>query len=763
MFKKKEEKDSSSEQSTPATFRDKLSKFSKRVAQIVIVLIVLVLLYLSPQIFMLVKKLHYYKVDSSSTVYDNNNRVITYLYKNKHRLYVKYDEIPGRVVESFVAIEDTNFFEHHGINVIAIIRAAFMNLISGKIVQGASTITQQLIKNSVLTNKKTFTRKGKEIIISLIVDQLISKTKIMELYLNEIYFGSGFYGIKSAARGYFDKDLSELTIKEAAMLAGLPRSPNHYSPVRNYEFSLKRGNVVVERLYSLGWIDKEEYREALTEEPKVYNNRVRRYKNAPYAVDYILKKYLKKYPKLYGGGYHIYTTLDLDVQKIETEALKHSYEDTLVKIKDRRSYLFKSFAKRLNLESYFVDGKLDTTNINKFISATLQKYEKQKEKERKDKTAVLANKISDREERFLVKLKKLVNNSENNITSIDDLKDIYIQNEVDNFNGAMITLEPSSGAILALNGGVDYVKAPFNRAIVSHRQVGSSIKPFIYLTALDKGYSTVSEITDTARTFKYKGKNNESVTWSPKNSTNNFKGVITLKSALTHSINLATIGLVHSVGLTTVAKNLRRYGFSNVPNELSISLGSFESTVMQMSTIYTIISNNGVKKVPYIVEKITDDKGKILYQHKDTSKKRYEKARQIFLIKNIMHNVMVKGTGRGANVIGISLAGKTGTTNNGKDTWMVAMSPTVQSIVWFGNDDNTPIYSRGNAYGATIAGPVIRYFFSKLIVKKPNLKREFTMPKGVRKTIINGKTAYFTDISKPNMSKKELEDDTIFY
>ncbi|NPA74254.1 MAG: PBP1A family penicillin-binding protein [Epsilonproteobacteria bacterium] len=589
-----------------------------------------------------------YSPPLTTRIYDRNGKLIANIFGKENRIYAKYKDIPPMVVESLVAIEDTLFFEHPGINPEAIFRAAIKDIKAMKFVEGASTLTQQLIKDTVLTRDKKIMRKIKEALLAIRVDSILSKEDIIERYLNQVYFGHGYYGIKTASLGYFHKDLDELDLKEIAMLVGLPKAPSAYNPTKHMDLSLARANMVLNRLYQLGWIDKSRYEKALTERPKVYDDTLTKNK-APYIVDEVLKRVRKKYKDLRTGGYKIYTSIDLELQQLAKEALKYGY-DNIVK------------------------------------------------RDKEDENSTL--------------------------------------------NGAIVVLDNHTGKVLAMVGGVDYKKSPYNRATQAKRQPGSSIKPFIYQLALNEGYNQATKIPDISRVYKDEVNDKD---WTPRNYENNFEGLITLEDALVHSRNLATINLVNMLGLKNVYTYLNSLGFKGVPYDLSISLGSFVVSPYDFAGKYTLFSNYGQMMKPLLITKIATRYGNS--ENFMPEGKPINEPKQAFLIVDILKQVVSRGTGRRARVKGIETAGKTGTTNNFVDAWFCGFTPDIEVITWYGHDNNTPMKKK--EAGGRAAAPVFKYFVERYIKLHPETKRKFDIPKDVRQFSIKGKKYYYTDISKP--------------
>ncbi len=613
-----------------------------------------------------------YKPALTSRIYDKNGEKIANIFDKQDRYYASFNEIPPRIVEALVAIEDTTFFEHSGVNFDAIFRAIVKDIKAGKMVEGASTITQQLVKNKLLTREKKLSRKIKELIYSFKLEHALTKEQILERYLNEIYFGHGYYGIKTAADGYFHKKLSDLTLKEMAILVGLPKAPSTYAPTKNYDISMGRGNRVITRMHTLGWIDDATYQKALAENPVVYDDTLTQNK-APFIVDEVARRFRKMgINDLKTGGYKIYTTIDLKLQKVARQSLKYAY------------------------------------------NLALKRIEKYKEK---------------------------------------DEKELEVQDvNVSQLNGALVSLDSKSGDILALVGSVDYKKSSYNRATQGRRQPGSAFKPFIYQVAIDLGYSGATKLVDIAKTYEYE-KNGKEMKWQPRNYEKNYEGLITLRKALIHSRNLATINLVNDIGLSQLLRELKKFHIKNLPNDLSIALGTMSMSPLELAQYYTSFSNYGIQVKPHLIASI-DQGGSTIYKKQDLSYY-ITSPTQSFIMTTILRDVVRRGTGRRARVKGIELAGKTGTTNNNVDAWFAGYSPTVETVVWFGNDDNTPMYHKET--GGRVSGPAFAYYFRNILQLYPQIKRKFDVPKGIIEVNIHGKKEYFSDISKPPRSEQEVD------
>lgn len=612
-----------------------------------------------------IDKVKHYTPKLASQIYDRKNRLIANVFDTEFRFYAKFDEIPPRMIEALLAIEDTLFFEHSGINYDAIIRAMVKNIKNGRFGEGGSTLTQQLVKNVILTRERTFSRKLKEALLTIQVERVLSKEQILEIYLNEVFFGHGYHGVKTAALGYFKKPLSMLSLKEIAMLVGLPNAPSIYDPTKRIDFSLARANDVIRRMYDLGWISKEYAQSALAEVPVVYNQTLTQ-NIAPYVTDFALRQ-LSGIKDIKTGGYTIKLNIDLEYQALAQQALINGYNG---------------------------------------IQARLQKVSKNANAQEQDE-----------------------------------------QSKTDTFNGAMVVTDTRTGKILALVGGVDFAKSPFNRATDANRQIGSSVKPFIYQIALDKGYSTATKVPDAARDFDgYRAGNVDK----------SFRGLITLQEALMFSRNLATLNIVQLVGFNAIYNGLLEYGFKDLNTDMTIAIGSLNATPLMLAREYSIFSNYGTRVDPILIDSVIDINGNVFTY--DTQQATITSAQQAFLGVSILREVVANGTGRRARVNGIEVAGKTGTTNNNVDFWFCGFTPDVQAIVWFGRDDSKPIGQYESA--GLVAAPVFAEFVGNVLRLDPAQRKKFPVPENVSSKMLDKYNFYYTSTSPlPSSSNTAAEQD----
>jgi penicillin-binding protein 1A len=596
-------------------------------------------------------KLIHYAPNISSEILDRHGKRLAFIFKGRHRLYARYDEIPPHLIEALVAIEDTKFFEHNGVNPDAILRAIVRDIRARRFVEGGSTITQQLIKITLLSSEKKLKRKIREAILALKIEQRLTKEQILERYLNEIPYGNNYFGVKTAAQGYFHKALKDLTLKESVLLVGLPNAPSYYNPLRHYKRALNRANAILHRMKTLGWITEEEYLKASKETPKVYRTSLTQ-NIAPYVIDELLRRFKNRFGDIRTGGYTIYTTIDAKLQANGRKALRYGFDTAC-----RR---------------YGEDP--DTTDLN----------------------------------------------------------------------GGLIAVENTTGDILALVGGIDYSKSAFNRITMTRRQPGSAFKPFVYQTALDMGYNPATKLTDLARTFRYTQNGRQKI-WAPRNYERDYKGFITLRDALVHSRNLATVNLVYDIGIEPIRKRLALLDVPDIPEDLSIALGNLGLSPLKMAQIYTVFSNQGHMIEPRLVSKIVSKEGSVIYETFPKEIADFTRPEQAYLMTDMLRDVIRRGTGRKARVEGIELAGKTGTTNDGIDAWFCGYSPATTTVVWYGRDTHRPIGK--HATGGSIAAPAFAAFYRGLLTLYPDTPKDFIRPEGVMEGLIDGRTELYTAIS----------------
>ncbi len=573
-----------------------------------------------------------YTPPNATEILDRNGKRL-YTYFLEIRETASQKEIPSFVKNAFVAVEDKRFYKHPGIDLTRVIKAIIVDIITMKPHQGGSTITQQLARNVFLSFKRSIIRKAREMLLALKIERYFSKDEILTLYLNQIYFGEGIYGIKTAARYFFDKDLSQLTLREAATLAAIVRSPVFYSPTRYPERNQKRANLILRVMYEEGVITQEEYEEALQEKVIVHKPENIRQKNfGGYILemvrDYIVSRYGEDF--LFKGGGKVYTTIDFNLQKV----------------------------------------------AEKVLDSVLTEIEKER-------------KIEPTREEFLKDTTK-------------NKKPRYLQ-------GALLSINPEDGSILALVGGRSFKESPFNRIIQAKRQPGSAFKPFVYLTAIDNGFYPTDKIMDIPIVLKGQGPDGED--WKPDNYDHRYLGRITLRDALALSRNLATVNLILKVGPDAVVMYAKRMGIRTyLPPYPSIALGGIELSPIELITAYAPFQNGGYRVRPYFIKKIEDRNGVVLEEAKTVKVKVIDEATS-YIMNYMLRSVVDHGTGiniRRKFKFELPCGGKTGTTNEYRDNWFIGFTPNLLTGVWVGFDSLRTIYK--GATGAGTALPIWAVF-----------------------------------------------------
>ncbi|MDR0676542.1 MAG: transglycosylase domain-containing protein, partial [Elusimicrobiota bacterium] len=651
-----------------------------------------------------------YKPNLTTKVYDINNKLIDEIFIEK-RNYVEIQDVPQDLVNAIIATEDNNFYQHWGFSAIGFTRAFIKNVFSGKISQGGSTLTQQLAKLLFLTREKKISRKIKELILSIRLEMKYSKNEILKMYFNHIYLGHGIYGVSLAAEYYFGKTLQELELQEIALLAGLPKAPEYYSPFKNLDIANSRKNLVLSRMLKSNFITQERYDEAVNK-AIVLTERVKREKYASYFIELIRIQLEEKYgDMLYKGGLKVYTTLDFDMQMAAFQAI----ENNLSKFDEM---------KKEKIIKYLETGKLDKYDED------LQRY-----------------------------------------NSID---------EYNNIQGALISLDVKTGQVRALVGGRDFKKSQFNRVYQAKRQAGSSFKPIIFTAAIAQGippnlilkdepviyyndgiswqlvgrtddFSDVPpeifekfKIIEKEKRKKKNQKYDPLQVWTPKNYTRKYYGNITLRQSLEKSVNIPSIKLLEKVGPNIAATFAKKMGIdSHVSPYLSMVLGAFEVTPLELTRAYGTLANLGVKTKPYVIAKICDNDDKILEEN--FPKEEVVLSEQTaYIMTNLLRGVVENGTGRIAKRLGVPVAAKTGTTNDSSDAWFIGYTPDIVTTVWVGYDEMISI--GGNVVGANLAGPIWVNYMKEIIGIEKEIEKDkkhssnFKLPNNIAFVPINKKT-----------------------
>jgi penicillin-binding protein 1A len=573
-------------------------------------------------------------------IYDDNDEPITELHVER-RILVPLAQIPQSLRDAILATEDRRFYKHWGIDPIGVARAVIQNYRRGRIVEGGSTITQQLTKVLFLTPDKSLERKLKEAVLALELERRYSKDRILEMYLNQVYFGHGSYGVEAAARTYFGKGVSELTVRESALIAGLPRAPTNYSPFDRGEAAKRRREVVLRRMVEFGTIkDEEAKRLAKTDLGLIPPERRRT--TGQYFIDYVQQTLEAKYgPDLVlKGGLNVYTTLNPTMQLTAEQSLREGLKA--------------------------LQGRTSTTQGKPGESP----------------------------------------------------------------EGAVVTVEPQTGYVKAMVGGSDFFRSEFNRAVQAKRQPGSAFKPFIYIAALEAGFTPASQIEDSPVSFAV-GKNGQ--VWKPENYDRKFRGSTTLQQGLEESVNVVTVKLQERIGLAKTIQVARRLGISSpLDVNLSLALGTSDVSLLEMTSAYGAIANQGVWMPPVTIRYVTDAQGKLLEEHVPEGREAVA-PETAYVITQMLRGVVERGTGQAAKGLGRPVAAKTGTTNDYSNAWFVGFTPRLSTGVWVGYD--RPRSLGKDETGSRVAVPIWVTYMGKVLGDSP--KEDFPVPDHVVSMLVD--------------------------
>ncbi|WP_435085160.1 penicillin-binding protein 1A [Candidatus Pelagibacter bacterium nBUS_33] len=677
------------------------------------------------------KFLKNYKPPVSSKVYSGDGELVADFSKEK-RIFVPYNSIPKNVINSFLSAEDKNFFSHPGVDAKGVLRALInniSNIISSKRLEGASTITQQVAKNFLLTNEVSINRKIKEAILAFRIERALSKQRILELYLNQIYLGSGAYGVAAASLEYFDKSIKDLNYAEAALLAALPKAPSKYNPYRNNELAKFRRNLVLKNLFENKYISLETYNKFKFEKIKL--NKIKKVflEDAQYYIEDVRKNVIGTltYDKVYKQGFNINTPIDLELQRIATKALR----DGLVAYDKRKGWRGplsnKSYSENWNndLKKYNLENSIDwklaiVKKLNKF-SAEIQTEDKHKGKiEFQDIT------WTKKEFDELLNVGDIIY-----VKKIDDK--IYSLKQLPKINGGIVVMDPYTGRVLALSGGFSFKKSEFNRATQALRQPGSAFKPFVYALALENNYTPTSLILDAPIVLD---QGEDLKMWKPENYGKKFYGPSTLRVGLEKSRNLMTVRIAQNLGIKKIVNFSKHLNIYDNPEELlSISLGSAETTLLKLTSAYSAFVNGGKLVNPILIDRIQDSEGKTIYNNSKRKcvncdqisylgedypiiENNYKKAfspQTAYQMTSILEGVVQRGTAKKLRDLELNIAGKTGTTNKNTDTWFIGFTSNLLIGVFVGSDSPKPLGRYET--GSKTALPIFREFVKKAVKK----------------------------------------------
>ena len=709
------------------------------------------------------KILSSYKPPVSSRVHSGEGQLIAE-YALQKRLFIPYDSIPEKVIYSFLSAEDKNFFSHPGVDAKSITRAIIKNtknFFSEKRLEGASTITQQVAKNFLLTNEVSLKRKIKEAILAFRIERAYSKERIMELYLNQIYLGEGTYGVAAASLEYFDKAISELNYEEAALLAALPRAPSTYNPYKSVEKAKVRRNTVLKNLYHNSYINKTEYEELIKKDIKTKKRKIKLLEEANFYTEEVRRivSDIYGYDNLYKGGLSIRTPLISNYQIEALKALREGLEEY-----DRRHGWRGPIT---NLNSLDWTKKIDEFIADKSLNWKLAKVIEVNK-------LTIKIEIQDKKIGF-VDFKNASWTRKNSFEDFLKLNDIiYVKKikknkwnlkQLPKINGAIVVMDPYTGRVLAMAGGFSFKLSEFNRATQAKRQPGSAFKPFVYAAALENGFTPSTLILD-APFVMDQGEGLK--TWKPENYGKKFYGPSTLRTGIEKSRNLMTVRVAQKVGFEQISKITNNFGiYNDVPELLSVSLGAAETTLIKLTNAYCSFVNGGKKVTPIFIDRIQNRRGKTIFNAderkcvgceeisylKDEIPSIQDNRKQIispetaYQITSMMEGVIKRGTGRKLRNLNLPLAGKTGTTNKNMDAWFVGFTSKLVVGVYVGFDE--PKTLGRYETGAKAALPIFKRFVQNVVKKKEALP--FKVPKNINLVIVDAETGL-----TPNDNTKKM-------
>ncbi len=671
-----------------------------------------------------VDKLLRYQLPVATRVYADDGTLLGEFYTQK-RYLVSIAQIPSVVRRAFIAAEDANFYKHKGVDFLGMTRALFANLTAGGVVQGGSTITQQVVKALLLTPERSYERKAKEVLLAMRLEQQLSKDEILYLYLNLIYLGNGAYGVGAASQEYFGKDVGELNLAEAALLAGLPQAPSRYSPVRHWKNARLRQRYVLERMAREGYITWEDAETALKAPVQLVKHEPQAptYLAAAHFVEYVRRLLEERYGGTapYQAGLNVYTTLNLTLQKQAEDAVRAGVDA----IDHGRAHAHPI-------------KHLDAREAPHFLAALRGSRPGPAPAIGKSTRAVIISPSDNGSFRVQVShaTGRLVSTPEHPLPPGLTANDLVAVRRISGpgdtpqfaldadpqLEGALVSMDLATGYVKAMVGGYDYERSQFNRATQALRQPGSSFKPFIYAAALDRGYTPASVIVD--EPIVLTGGNQ---TWMPQNYDEKFNGPTTLRDALTFSRNVVTVKVAQSIGLNYLVGYLPRFGFARpFQKNLSIALGSAEVTLLELTRGYTVFANQGRRVDPIFITKITDPRGTVLEEFKPHSESVLS-PETAYLITSMMESVVQRGTGKKVKALGRPVAGKTGTTNDMHDAWFIGFTPDIATGVWIGYDSDRSLGKEQT--GGHVAAPVFLQFMQSALGDSP--VHDFQVPEGI--------------------------------
>jgi penicillin-binding protein 1A len=698
-----------------------------------------------------IEEMKHYQPEAGTMIFADDDVLIGEL-KVEKGIFVPISQIPGHMINAVVALEDSRFWKHKGIDYLAIVRALIKDILSVGLKEGGSTITQQLAKVMFLTPEKTIKRKLREAVLAFKIEKNLEKKEILELYLNKIYFGHGAYGVEMASQTYFGKSVRELTLSEAALIAGLIRAPTYYSPFNNLAKAKNRQLIVLTRMVDEGYITMSD-RETEIKMPLYLSTTRRGVEANNYFVDYV-KKYLEdKYGAevVYKGKMRVYTSMDSKAQVTAAKAIRQGLRE----LDKRRGWRGPVDRKtEIDIEEEMRSRELSSTftaDLDEFSTGIVLRVS---QKEALIKTRGVIGKLMLEDALWAAKVidqktgksRVLKNFTLPQILNPGDIVKVGIKKVLGSIiqlrleqepeaEGAIVSIDQHTGFIRAMVGGYDYVKSDYNRVLFAKRQPGSAFKPIIFAAALDQGFTPASIIVDEPVTYPGGSRGD----WTPENYDHEFKGPTSLREALTYSRNVVTVKLVEAIGISTVIEFARHLGLKgDMPSDLTIALGSLSTSPLDLALCYSIFANDGMKVTPIAVKYITDENGRILENNEPVAEE-VVSPQTAFLMTSMMQDVVQKGTGWRAKALGRPVAGKTGTTNEYRDAWFIGYTPHIVTAVWVGYDDVKTLGHQET--GSRAASPIWVSFMQNTLTGEPE---DFTVPEGIVTYTIDPMTGLLT-------------------
>jgi penicillin-binding protein 1A len=665
-----------------------------------------------------------YQPPVATRIYADDGSLIGEFYTER-RYLVPLDRVPNHVRLAFLAAEDAEFYRHRGVNPTSVLRALWANMSSNRVVQGGSTITQQVVKALLLTPERSLERKVKEAILAQRLEQKLTKDDILYLYLNQIYFGAGSYGIAAAAREFFDADVGELTIAQAALLAGLPQRPSDYDPQRRLPKALGRQRYVLGRMLEEGFITPAQHERALTEEIRIAPRRATTAIAAPWYVEHVRRLLEERYGGTapYQLGLQVYTAVDPALDRAAQEALRAGLRQI------DREQGFRGPLQRVEPSQIeaFLEQEADRTVDPSRVRAVVTEARAQGLVVRAPaaRGLVPAAALTWGERRIAPTAFKPGDVVALTVVDPSPTNARFALDQDPQVEGALIAIDPYTGQVKTMIGGYDVRRSQFNRAVQAHRQPGSAIKPLIYAAAIDKGYTSASIVLDAPIALD----NGDQPAWMPRNYEDRYYGPVPLRMALARSLNTVTVRLVDNIGIGEVVRYLPRFGLRGpLPRNLSIALGSAEVTPLELVRAYGVFATLGKRFEPIFITRVTDLNGNPLeFGGTRPTFERVLSPSTAFVVTSMMQTVVQRGTGRKAAELDRPVAGKTGTTNDTHDAWFIGFTPDLLAGVWVGFDADRSLGPKQT--GGRAAAPIWTAFMKAALEGRPVV--DFPVPEDV--------------------------------